>query len=110
LDGQPDGLKPRDKGRFWRPSDPAGRNASEVRAGFESGPFRAGGIEPVFACATASVPADRFSGISATRGLFGDGVNSLRRHVRPAFEVILRHRSTPRGEECRISRGEHRGC
>ena len=30
LDEQSDGLKPRDKGRFGRPSDPAGRNASEA--------------------------------------------------------------------------------
>jgi hypothetical protein len=33
--GQPAGSKPRDKGRLGRPSDPTGRNASEVRAGLE---------------------------------------------------------------------------
>src|SRR5208283_6011772 len=33
--GQPAGPKPRDKGRLGRSSDPAGRNASEVRAGLE---------------------------------------------------------------------------
>jgi hypothetical protein len=33
--GQPPGLKPRDKGRLGRLSDPAGRNASERRAGLE---------------------------------------------------------------------------
>jgi hypothetical protein len=35
LAGQPAGSKPRDKGRLGRPSDPTGRNASEVRAGLE---------------------------------------------------------------------------
>ncbi len=35
LVGQPAGSKPRDKGRLGRPSDPTGRNASEVRAGLE---------------------------------------------------------------------------
>ncbi len=33
--GQPTGSKPRDKGRLGWPSDPTGRNASEVRAGLE---------------------------------------------------------------------------
>jgi hypothetical protein len=33
--GQLAGPKPRDKGRLGRSSDPAGRNASEVRAGLE---------------------------------------------------------------------------
>lgn len=33
--GQLAGSKPRDKGRLGRPSDPTGRNASEVRAGLE---------------------------------------------------------------------------
>jgi hypothetical protein len=36
LDGQPPGLKPRDKGRRGRSSNSAGRNVSEVRAGPES--------------------------------------------------------------------------
>jgi len=33
--GQPPGSKPRDKGHLGWPSDPTGRNASEVRAGLE---------------------------------------------------------------------------
>ena len=33
--GQPTGSKPRDKGHLGWPSDPTGRNASEVRAGLE---------------------------------------------------------------------------
>src|SRR5262249_39311483 len=33
LDGQPPGLKPRDKGRRGRSSNSAGRNVSEVQAG-----------------------------------------------------------------------------
>ena len=35
LAGRPAGSKPRDKGRLGRPSDPTGRNASEVRVGLE---------------------------------------------------------------------------
>ena len=35
LAGQPAGSKPRDKGRLGRPSDPTGRNVSEVRVGLE---------------------------------------------------------------------------
>ncbi|GLR90977.1 hypothetical protein GCM10007857_76930 [Bradyrhizobium iriomotense] len=30
LDEQSDGSKPRDKDRFWRPSNPAGHNVSEA--------------------------------------------------------------------------------
>ena len=35
LAGRPAGSKPRDKGRRGRPSDPTGRNVSEVRVGLE---------------------------------------------------------------------------
>src|SRR4051794_8350535 len=35
LAGRPAGSKPRDKGRLGRPSDPTGRNVSEVRVGLE---------------------------------------------------------------------------
>jgi hypothetical protein len=48
--------------------------------------------------------------MSTADGLFGNGVNSFWRHVRPPFEVVFCDRGPPGAEQGRIRRSEHNRC
>ena len=77
--GQLAGSKPRDKGRLGRPSDPAGRNGSEVRAG----------LEKVDAGADPSLARGRPRGQGSNRHMHLPGLPGYwTRHVGRVMRVI----------------------